>query len=320
MLPPCIPQQFFFSHTFTSVFLVDEISMGVLVRFVTNPLFLLVVSSQRMFYITPPSGNIRLEKFQLAAISRVNYLVETFVKSSSDAGTKNRVGANYDVCWLIDGTAKDVVSHFLLRLACCDDPDLSSAFVSLETDLFRARVSKMTLNERTKLVSNARNQVGEVIDWDPRSHDGGDKHLAVFCKLYAALSGFVCAWKVSSSSPQQVPVLVPFDSVLAMVSKRSVVLSNGEAVLLSDRYQIEALCCLFELAITSGMSALRSSIPRLARRGDDRVQAVTEAIRNSLAKRLASKRPNMDLIVDRKQLPAVTASQVDLLAKHTFPP
>ncbi|CAG0920090.1 unnamed protein product [Notodromas monacha] len=261
-------------------------------------------TGEMVFYVTPPAGEIRLEKFYHAAVSRLNFLLDAFAEKS------NRVSDNeartFDVNWLVEGTSKDLVSHFVLRLVCCDDPDLSALLVELEARFFSKRVSHLEKRSLTKLLEKTREEVGSVISWDPRSGGFGDRHYDFYCWAYTALSCFINAWKSNC-----IPV-VPFQTLLSLIATRDVVLVRGEALLDSLEKEASGLLCLFAGLTNVGMSVLKRS----RRREDLRIDSVRHEIKRILKRRMKlwNTSPTVGPML------RIRCDDIDHFAKTYFPP
>lgn len=71
-----------------------------------------------LFYVKPPSGNISLQTLELSARRRLNFLIKVNQAKGDNSRLHELVLDCQNVAeseCLIAGTAKDNVSHFILR-------------------------------------------------------------------------------------------------------------------------------------------------------------------------------------------------------------
>lgn len=73
------------------------------------------------FYVIPPKGTVSVEVFQQLALKRAKFMRCVYAQENSLSALKllieHEVSATEFGDCLIEGSAKDVISHFTLRLA-----------------------------------------------------------------------------------------------------------------------------------------------------------------------------------------------------------
>jgi DNA primase large subunit len=152
---------------------------------------------------------------------------------------------------------RDHLSHYILRLAYCGNPDGIRWFVAHETALFKARFEKAAAQERSEFVA-----------WSV-----GD------CPVATAEQKEQWARELSMSSPNSSPnetfYIVPFEMVPDLVGRRGVFLHGGDAfVPKSEAFSIVAN--RFKEQLEAQMERTAKELPSLR---DDRVLPLLDLIK-----------------------------------------
>ncbi|VBB25945.1 unnamed protein product [Acanthocheilonema viteae] len=206
-------------------------------------------------YLEPPMEDITLLEFQELAINRLRVLkaVEQ-VKDRFPRGTeaindelsKQLMKLMPIACGccpfeeLENERRRDVISHFILRLALCQSPEQTKWFIQQEVDLFKFRF---------QIVSKSRDAVTEFLqanNFDAQLVTDAEKE-----NLKEELSNacFIPLNKVTSTNFWK----VPFEDALDLVRKRRVLLVFGYAFVSEDDLQV-ILCTRLRLNIASAMA------------------------------------------------------------------
>ncbi|XP_066264384.1 uncharacterized protein [Branchiostoma lanceolatum] len=111
------------------------------------------------FYISPPKGNVSLQRLQSSCCQRVAFLKEVFARGRDLSKLSELTFLCNTVersdC-LIEGSRIDQASHFTLRLACCQDAVMSHFLLEAETTLFWYRFSCMAKKQLLHLFHKIR--------------------------------------------------------------------------------------------------------------------------------------------------------------------
>ncbi|XP_052252635.1 uncharacterized protein LOC127859332 [Dreissena polymorpha] len=104
------------------------------------------------FYLTPPSGNIALHKLTEYTVTRLQFLRRVMETNGHQLSLLDVVkeGAMCSDC-LIEGSIKDKISHFMLRMTCAYDKSMTEFFITTEAILFDFRFSCMNFEELCRL-------------------------------------------------------------------------------------------------------------------------------------------------------------------------
>ncbi|XP_070187199.1 uncharacterized protein [Littorina saxatilis] len=113
-------------------------------------------------YIEPPTGNISLQKLETFALKRLDF-ISRIKEARGDVCRLQEIvcddGAVADSDCLIAGSAKDKVSHFMLRLLLGGDPETHDFFCRAETSLFDFHFSCMSEEEMNKFFNKVNSQL-----------------------------------------------------------------------------------------------------------------------------------------------------------------
>ncbi|XP_013421355.1 DNA primase large subunit isoform X1 [Lingula anatina] len=194
------------------------------------------------FYFTIPSGNVSLSRLEQFAMERLQFLIQL-------AACKGDVIQATDLCMqlqhvehsecLIQGTLKDKISHFVLRLASCTDAGMADVIFYAETQLFAFRLSCMTKEEKLAfLTSLSKHMKGR--DLESVKHTTTRGALAVLANILhqMSLTELADTWDEGRTDRT---ISVPFLFALSLVAKRKVNLHRGWAevpyCMLNDIFQ-----------------------------------------------------------------------------------
>ncbi|XP_021351251.1 DNA primase large subunit-like [Mizuhopecten yessoensis] len=188
------------------------------------------------FYLNPPSGNISLQHLEKFARTRLDFLL----KITSCGGDKLKLQdtvtdfltvAESDC--LLDGSTKDVVSHFILRLILCQDHDTKGFLLKAESQLFKFRFQCMSEDELTKSLKKADSHLQKVqhnylipsaLDFEKLKHIRD-----IFRKITATEPRWKLIVQKYLSGDNKDGFWIPFFVVHQLVAKRRVELENGLA-------------------------------------------------------------------------------------------
>ncbi|KAL2612907.1 hypothetical protein R1flu_024599 [Riccia fluitans] len=187
------------------------------------------VSSRLSFYQNSSDVDVSLEDFEQFALDRLRVL-----KAIEEARTRGRKQEDVDTLVIdlwrkhmrtpsaADLAAKDMISHFVLRLAYCRTEDLRRWFLGMETALFRARFRAETPDAQRKFMEDQKLPYKAI-------------SAAEFSSVKEKLG------QVARSLNQPVPnadntfYKVPFEEVPELVSARRVYLQRGFAFVPRDQ-------------------------------------------------------------------------------------
>ncbi|KAL3680139.1 hypothetical protein R1sor_023095 [Riccia sorocarpa] len=187
------------------------------------------VSSRLSFYQNSSDVDVSLEDFEQFALDRLRVL-----KGIEEARSRGRKQEEVDTLVIdlwrkymrtpnaADLAAKDMISHFVLRLAYCRTEDLRRWFLGMETALFRARFRAEPPDAQRKFMEDQKLPYKAI-------------SAAEFASVKEKLG------QVARSMNQPVPNVdhtfykVPFEEVPELVSARRVYLQRGFAFVPRDQ-------------------------------------------------------------------------------------
>ncbi|XP_053372664.1 uncharacterized protein LOC123561011 [Mercenaria mercenaria] len=209
------------------------------------------------FYISPPGGNISLQKLTQFAVARFNFLSKVYDTGGNRLEIfdilKDTENVQDSEC-LIEGTVKDRLSHFILRLACCSNSDMTAFLVKAETLLFDFRFTCMTEEELCKLFKSTDylrkgNRLKNTISSDT------PLYVRQFFETLSQIKGDNLKWRTvvrQYLNGKEVCFMVPFWTVLHFVATRQTVLKNGIAHVPVCRLR-ETVTSLFKELLQNGI-------------------------------------------------------------------
>ncbi|XP_041467466.1 probable DNA primase large subunit [Lytechinus variegatus] len=233
------------------------------------------------YYIKPPDGFGTLEKLRVYALRRMNFLVEVVnCAEATDFQQLLEKGATaVDSDCLIEGSKKDRISHFLLRLICSPDAELSTFLLKAETELFCHRFSCMISDELVKFLkatyrflcrlqrhhelSSAKPAQSafpqQTLSSISRSHEAFSIAVGNLLHVLDAVLEAAGSWKQAvklymdySSSV----FAVPFQHALCLVASRQVILHRGAAFVPFWSLHV-VLAAMFEDILREGIRVAR---------------------------------------------------------------
>ncbi|XP_022103190.1 probable DNA primase large subunit [Acanthaster planci] len=244
------------------------------------------------FYIKPPGGIEKLQSLTVFGRKRLTFLKQILGCECSAAFRRLLDCADTadDSECLIEGTSKDRVSHFLLRLACCQDSEMTSFFVRAETDLFCYRFASMNSTELVRLFKSTYQFLFRLSQCQARNGklsegQGGESKCRRTCRnLLQILQGMISdglAWtdvanRYLDGSGSEV-IRVPFQYALSLVASRSVVMERGVA-LVPPADILKVLASFFEELVSLGMVDARLVVNDIGS-GDERMADLLRELR-----------------------------------------
>ncbi|XP_038071650.1 probable DNA primase large subunit [Patiria miniata] len=242
------------------------------------------------FYIKPPGGIEKLQNLAVYGKKRLRFLQQVLrCDSSADfRGLLDCADTADDSECLIEGTTKDRVSHFLLRLACCQDSEMASFFVRAETELFCHRFASMNLTELVHLFKSTHCFLCRLCRHHSKNsrlfvvQSGQSSSRTVCIDLLKILKGMIAdglTWedvvnRYLEGCRSEV-IQVPFEYALSLVASRSVVLERGVAMV-PPADILKVLASLFEELISNGMVDARHSVHDVAASDERMVELFRE--------------------------------------------
>ncbi|GAB1608839.1 hypothetical protein Ahia01_001168500, partial [Argonauta hians] len=229
------------------------------------------------FYLKPPTGNISLEKLEKFSFKRLDFLIRVLAAADDFIALTDLVkdlSLVADSDYLIEGTKKDQISHFILRMAFSGDAELWRLFKKAETSLFNFRFQCMKPEEIYSSIKPVRRLAAAAIlsgkgnCVKPFSFEGV---LQVFERIAASCDG---VWssvidKYYAGCKTEY-FRVPFVYVLKMVSARRVWLERGEALVQFCRLH-QVMASLFELMLESSRQEFQKILTDLI---DERIDGL----------------------------------------------
>ncbi|KAL5005853.1 hypothetical protein ScPMuIL_017011 [Solemya velum] len=185
------------------------------------------------FYLEPPNGNISLQKLEKFAIRRLNFLIQISELESDHIGMRDILTDSCNVAeseCLIEGTVKDRVSHFILRLACSEDKIIAAFFLRAETALFHFRfasMSRLELNRFFVKLDTYLTKFGDCAGFPEQNVLIESLKPLQFVKKVSRTWNTATQWYLEGSCTRFFNV--PFQTVLHLVAKRTVTLQKGMA-------------------------------------------------------------------------------------------
>ncbi|XP_029644035.1 DNA primase large subunit isoform X1 [Octopus sinensis] len=224
------------------------------------------------FYIKPPSGNISLEKLEKFAFKRLDFLIRVLGAGDDFMALTDLVkdlSLVADSDCFIEGTKKDQVSHFILRMAFSKDAELWRLFKKAETSLFNFRFQCMKPEEifcSLKPVWKSAATISEKENIKQLSFEGV---LKVFMNIAESCGGLWASVIDKYYSGCKTDYFcIPFIYVLKLVSERRVRLERGDALVPFCRLH-HVMTALFELMLESSRQQFQKILLNLI---DERIE------------------------------------------------
>ncbi|XP_013781854.2 DNA primase large subunit-like isoform X2 [Limulus polyphemus] len=260
------------------------------------------------FYIKPPRGSIPLEQFQELGRKRLQFLQKLVSTGGSFDRIKSLVeeaSVVEDSDCFIDGTMKDRISHFVLRLASVNNRAMHSFLIQAESLLFSFRVSCHTLDEKQRMLQDLYRHTTTTLSERFLTSDLNN----VLATIRSVLKQYR---KERHKNLLDLVFQVPFYCALDFVRNREVELQNGVAYLQWSQFD-KLLVSFFEMTITSGFEQMASSACLFHLQEDLRLKRVCRRLQNIFLQN--SYKKEYPLAGPRSPL---TQSNIDDLS-HYFP-
>lgn len=187
------------------------------------------------FYLRPPSGNISLEKLESFAWRRLCFLIKILeTHNNNNIVLTNLVYEDVslvsDSDCLIEGTKKDQISHFILRMAFSEHDDMWEWFENAETLLYNFRFLCMNPDEIFQCLKSVWRTVGSSV-WNTDSNLFSLKGaLKVLQEIPSTFDDWLDVIDKYFSGRDNEYFIVPFLYALELVSERKVMLERGRAL------------------------------------------------------------------------------------------
>lgn len=229
------------------------------------------------FYILPPSGDVNISTLEKWAFKRLSFLLCIY-RCHGNMNTlkdliENPSSAEDSDC-LIEGTTKDAISHFILRLVCAGDSFSRKVFVDSETMFFFYRVKSLSEKELVRYIRCLRrfqNQLRQYLDSTSEYQNLSFSSSVIFdIWRFLTMLTEIFDWRtlihhyVNKSSSHF--VAMPFEFALELVAKRQVVLHRGKANVPCTQLP-ELLRWFFKSWLSYGMNLAEKQLDRVI---DDR--------------------------------------------------
>ncbi|XP_042855776.1 DNA primase large subunit-like [Penaeus japonicus] len=209
------------------------------------------------FYIKPPQGTVSLHKLREDAEVRLRYLIQI----NQHWGDATRISgiltddpslASKSEC-LIEGSRKDQISHFVLRLACVESSQLKHFFTEAETQLFDYRLKCGGAQTIVRCLNGLKRHTQHSLKYQKLSlsHETWLREQLRITRRIIASGMMLCSERQNCSHCLRVPwTMVPI-----MVKNRTVGISKGEAeIRCQDLLQL--LCSVFQETLEFGIKQL----------------------------------------------------------------
>ncbi|XP_076335255.1 DNA primase large subunit-like isoform X2 [Tachypleus tridentatus] len=227
------------------------------------------------FYIKPPHGSIPLEQFHELGKKRLQFLQKLVSTGGNFDHIKSLVeeaSVVEDSDCFIDGTMKDRISHFVLRLASVNNRAMHSFLIQAESILFRFRVSCHTLDEKQRMLQDLYRHTTATLSERFLTSNLNN----VLVTIRSVLKQYR---KEKYKNLLNLVFQVPFYCALDFVRKREVELQNGIAYLQWSQFD-ELLVSFFEMTITSGFEQMSNSVCVFHLQEDLRLKRLCRQLQN----------------------------------------
>ncbi|XP_064598355.1 uncharacterized protein LOC135464747 isoform X2 [Liolophura sinensis] len=212
------------------------------------------------FYFKPPSGTTQLQRLEKLALTRLNFLLKLVVTSGDPVKVHDLltdISLVEDSDCLIEGTRKDRISHFVLRLAFSGRRDTREFLLKAETLLFETRFLNMNEEELSYLLHSLNPfflKTAASTKLHPRGNHSSDdvQILQTFQAMHKQFGSWENLVECYLSGSSMKFIEVPFKFVLELVRQRSVTLKYGMAHVSVVKLRTVAMT-LFETLLSAGM-------------------------------------------------------------------
>ncbi|XP_045603399.1 uncharacterized protein [Procambarus clarkii] len=209
------------------------------------------------FYIKPPEGNISLSKLRQDAETRLLFLLQIHQRwGDTDQMRSITLDHPYirsnSEC-LIEGSRKDRISHFLLRLASLGSEQFQGFLIAAETQLFEHRLE--CGDERG--IMHSLSELRRHISFALKNMTLTSSHKTFMLQVQKVTKEMLLTGMVKCSAEQTCDhsIQVPWTLVESLVKERYVVVNGGQAKI---RCQIllQLLCSVFKSTLDFGIKQL----------------------------------------------------------------
>ncbi|KAG7394429.1 DNA primase large subunit [Phytophthora boehmeriae] len=234
--------------------------------------------SMLSMYNEAPLVEVSLEQFEEFAIDRLhvlkaveNYRLRSVTMKDREGRLEKTLNKHMPLRSVAplkssqaeDDAAKDVLSHFFLRMAFCQTEELRRWFLSQESALFRYRLDKMTRDEKIHFMKLNGLSYEEATS----------KEIEARQRELRAVRDAATNDPKIRSQPLQTYFKVPFTEALDLVSTRRVYLEAGTAYVPFD-HVVSILFAAFRANLSKQLSSAFRKYNRTLISKDDRIAPV----------------------------------------------
>ncbi|XP_046555482.1 DNA primase large subunit-like [Haliotis rubra] len=265
------------------------------------------------FYLRPSTGHVSLQKLHTFAVNRLEFLLKIHHAGGDRLrllDITNNIQTVADSDCLIEGTQKDNISHFILRLLFVADQETTDFFLQAETQLFQFRFSCLTEKEIYRLLKSTTKHVPTIKQ--PCATTYHETDICHVLSILQAIKQSAGTWQnaahqyMAGRSGQYFHL--PFQAVTPLVSNRRVALHRGMAKVHYDNLD-EVLTGLFRSVLQLALKQVK----------DARSTALQDVRMKRCAKVLKSiYRTKVPIPLNWNNLSCLSHHQVDQL-EHLFP-
>lgn len=224
-----------------------------------------------MYYFEAPRGVLSLKNFESYATLRLNFLsrvlkcrniTDDFLAITNDS----EIVAASDI--FIEGSYKDLISHFTLRLLLANEAGPCSFLVQAETRLFQFRLQCMSDTELSRFLSFTEKQLNKL-KRSGKTLYAEHSLVSYTLNILSQVKSPGLSWKTvvahSRENRSHLFFTVPFTVVPHLVAKRIVTICNGQASM-PYQYLHDVLRHCFELNLIHGVQYCKSMQGNLDKR------------------------------------------------------
>lgn len=261
------------------------------------------IDSRLSMYNTPPDQSVSLEEFEQFAFDRLQVLrtihraTEAGQRGEELRGTIRKALEQHLPLRTKEDQRKDIISHYVLRLAFCRKQDDRNWLCQQETALFKYRFEGETANEVDRFMKR-NNLFYQQISMEERA-----QYLTQLQQVFRANK-----YASQDSKFELTYFKVPFEEAVSLMQRRQVFLRDGYAYVPRDSL-IELLRLRFRESLSRSLVKAFKSFPIVVR--DGRIAP--------LVKNLSRQYMGRDYSAVSTSVENLTAEQIDALAKRSFP-
>ncbi|XP_068201586.1 uncharacterized protein [Palaemon carinicauda] len=234
------------------------------------------------FYMKPPEGNIALKKLHQDAEIRLHFLYQIHQLLDEEQQMR-KIFTHYpnlalnSEC-LIDGSQRDRISHFILRLASVKSKSFQIFLTDAETSLFQYRLLKggeVAIKQSLKILRRHTRYAlkHQLLNFH---HQGLLEQIQEIVEQILTSSMLSCQ---KDDSCHHV-LKVPWTMVSSLVRDRLVVVHGGQ-VDIPCHFLIQFLCSVFSAVLKHGIEELSSQrLDYEMSLSDQRIRAITQSLRH----------------------------------------